>query len=441
MLPTLSERLSDDPFQGYAYAYPHKTAYRHFPQPIPLKSIWQDEPRDALFLYAHLPFCEMRCGFCNLFTTTNPAVGLVPHYLTALEIQLSSTVEALGDHRFARGAIGGGTPTFLSPGELERFFAILKRYATLSPDMPLSCELSPATSEPDKIAILKAQGVTRASLGVQSFLESETRTLGRPQKPAVVHQALRHLRDAAFQVLNLDLIYGAVGQTVETWKESLLAGMEYAPEEVFLYPLYVRPLTGLDRIGRDPSDLRLQLYRTGRDVLLERGYQQISMRLFRRPGVTSGDEEGIAYSCQEDGMIGLGAGARSYARSVHYCTEYAVGRSGILEIIGDYTARSADEHASAVYGCLLNEAEQRRRFVIKSILRAEGLSPAAYQRCFDADCLLEFPELEQLGDAGLLELSGEHLVLTPAGFERSDTIGPWLYSPAVTDGMQHYQFA
>ena len=78
MLPTLSERLSDDPFQGYAYAYPHKTAYRHFPQPIPLKSIWQDEHRDALFLYAHLPFCEMRCGFCNLFTTTNPAVGLVP---------------------------------------------------------------------------------------------------------------------------------------------------------------------------------------------------------------------------------------------------------------------------------------------------------------------------------------------------------------------------
>ena len=116
MLPTLSERLSDDPFQGYAYAYPHKTAYRHFPQPIPLKSIWQDEPRDALFLYAHLPFCEMRCGFCNLFTTTNPAVGLVPHYLTALEIQLSSTVEALGDHRFARGAIGGGTPTFISRG-------------------------------------------------------------------------------------------------------------------------------------------------------------------------------------------------------------------------------------------------------------------------------------------------------------------------------------
>jgi oxygen-independent coproporphyrinogen III oxidase len=441
MLPSLHERLADDPYQGYAYAYPHKTAYRHFPEPIPLRDLWQAEDRDALFLYVHLPFCEMRCGFCNLFTTTNPADGLVGRYLAALETQTACTAEALGPHRFARGAIGGGTPTFLSVTELEQLFAMLGRYCELTPGMPFSCELSPATADPDKLAVLKAHGVTRASIGVQSFIESETRTLGRPQKPAVVHQALGRLRDAAFPVLNIDLIYGAVGQTVASWHESLRAALEYAPEEIFLYPLYVRPLTGLDRIGRDPSDLRLDLYRAGRDFLIERGYRQVSMRLFRRIGSAAEDGEGAAYCCQEDGMTGLGAGARSYTRGVHYCTEYAVGRQGIMEIIKDYVARDVDEHSTAVYGCTLDGAEQRRRYVIKSLLRADGLAAESYLQCFGSDCRIDFPELGELESAQLAAWTGGTLVLTTGGFERADTIGPWLYSTVVADEMHDYQFA
>ena len=439
--PTLQERLSDDPYQGYAYAYPHKTAYRHFSDPIPLRNLWRDEEKDALFLYVHLPFCEMRCGFCNLFTTTNPAEGLVGRYLTALEAQTARTMDAFGDHRFARGAIGGGTPTFLSVAELERMFSMLGRYCTMADGMPLSCELSPATAEPEKLAVLKSHGVTRASIGVQSFIESETRTLGRPQKPAVVHQALGRLREAAFPVLNIDLIYGAVGQTVASWRESLKAALEYMPEEVFLYPLYVRPLTGLDRIGRDPSDLRLDLYRAGRDFLLQHGYRQISMRLFRRIGSAAENDGCAAYCCQEDGMTGLGAGARSYTRAVHYCTEYAVGRQGIMEIIGDYVARDADEHSMAVYGCKLDEAEQRRRYLIKSLLRVDGLSAAAYAECFGSDCRTDFPELGALEAAGLAAWADGCLAPTAAGLERADTIGPWLYSAVVADEMSEYQFS
>ena len=81
---TLHERLQEEPFQGYAYAYPHKTAYRHFDTPLPLRDLWAEEDKQALFLYLHLPFCEMRCGFCNLFTTVNPREGKVARYLDAL---------------------------------------------------------------------------------------------------------------------------------------------------------------------------------------------------------------------------------------------------------------------------------------------------------------------------------------------------------------------
>src|SRR5207237_891040 len=99
-------------YQAYMYAYPHKTAYRPL-DPIPLDALWAGERRDALFAYVHVPFCEQRCGFCNLFTRPVPPDELVAAYLDALERQTTVVTRALGDHAFARAAIGGGTPTLL----------------------------------------------------------------------------------------------------------------------------------------------------------------------------------------------------------------------------------------------------------------------------------------------------------------------------------------
>ena len=438
-MPTLRERLQDDPFQGYAYAYPHKTAYRHFEQPFPLKGLWAEEDKDALFLYLHLPFCEMRCGFCNLFTTVNPKDGHVGRYLDALERQAEAVHGALGDFQYVRGAIGGGTPTFLTTEEMARVFAMLRTSGGLRKGIPLSCELSPATAEPEKLAQLREEGVTRASIGVQSFLESETKSLGRPQKPVVLHTALEQLATAGFPVMNVDLIYGIEGQTVGSWLQSLAEALQYRPQELFLYPLYVRPLTGLGRKGRDPSDLRQALFRAGRDFLLERGYRQISLRLFRHESCPVEGDGGPSYCCQEDGMIGLGAGARSYTSRVHYCTEYAVGRVGIQAILDDFISRPTDHHAAAWYGYELNEAEQRRRYVIKSLLRADGLDECAYERWSGAPWRAHFPQLAELEDTGLAVRRDGVLQLTLAGMERADTIGPWLYSGEVEALMEDYE--
>jgi oxygen-independent coproporphyrinogen-3 oxidase len=440
-MPTLRERLHDDPFQGYAYAYPHKTAYRHFDTPLPLRELWAEEDKQTLFLYLHLPFCEMRCGFCNLFTTVNPREGKVGRYLDALERQIDVVGEALGPHRHARGAIGGGTPTFLTTAEMARVFAMLRKSGSLPRGIPLSCELSPATAEPDKIAQLREEGVTRASIGVQSFIESETRALGRPQKPVVLHAALERLAGAGFPVLNVDLIYGIADQTAASWRESLVQAVTYRPQEIFLYPLYIRPLTGLGRKGRDTSDQRLSRFREARDFLRERGYRQISLRLFRHHGSPLEADDGANYCCQEDGMIGYGAGARSYTRRVHYCTEYAVGRAGIEAILDGFVSCPARDHGFAWYGCELDAAEQKRRYLIKSLLRADGLDERAYEAWSGSSWTAEFPELQELLDLGLAVRDGGALRLTEAGLERSDTLGPWLYSEAMTARMEEYELA
>src|SRR5690606_40791645 len=109
------------PYQSYVYAYPHKTAYRPLrPEPL-LRDVWAGEDLDTLFLYLHVPFCEMRCGFCNLFTRTGATEDLTGAYLDALDRQATAVLDALGDGAsFATSAFGGGTPTYLTASELER---------------------------------------------------------------------------------------------------------------------------------------------------------------------------------------------------------------------------------------------------------------------------------------------------------------------------------
>jgi oxygen-independent coproporphyrinogen-3 oxidase len=146
--------LDGSPYQGYLYAYPHKTAYRPLrPRPA-LREVWAGEPRDSLFLYVHIPFCEMRCGFCNLFTRSNPPAEQVAAYLRQLRAQADVVGEALGPVSYSRAAIGGGTPTFLTADELTTMFGFLPSLR----GVPLSAETSPVTATPDRLKCLPHKG-------------------------------------------------------------------------------------------------------------------------------------------------------------------------------------------------------------------------------------------------------------------------------------------
>ncbi|WP_433256263.1 STM4012 family radical SAM protein [Streptosporangium sp. CA-135522] len=445
--------IDASPYQGYVYAYPHKSAYRPLEPRPPLREVWAAEPLESLFLYLHIPFCEMRCGFCNLFTRTGAPEELVAAYLDALEHQARAVRDALDGPRFVTAAIGGGTPTYLSAAELTRMFDLTERI--MGADLravPLSMETSPATATADRLAVLAERGTTRVSIGVQSFIDAEARAAVRPQRRREVEAALGRIREAGFETLNIDLIYGIDGQTEQSWRHSLDAALGWEPEEIYLYPLYVRPLTGLGRRARDWDDHRLGLYRQGRDHLLAAGYEQVSMRMFRLPGSSGA----TGYCCQSDGMVGLGCGARSYTSRLHYSYEYAVGARQVRAIIDDYVRLAPGEFAVANVGFHLDEDERRRRHLIQSLLQAEGLDPVAYRERFGAEVTADFgEELERLTVRGWLEpvrppgpargTSGSEvggagrLRLTAEGLARSDAIGPALFSGRVRELMAGYE--
>jgi oxygen-independent coproporphyrinogen-3 oxidase len=420
------------------YAYPHKTAYRRLDPPRPLSEVWAGEPRSGLFLYVHVPFCTMRCGFCNLFTTPNPKGGLVSFYLDALRRQAHVFRAAFPEACFCCFAIGGGTPTFLNEAELGALFNVGEQ--VMGADLqaiPAGVEVSPDTLTAAKVSFLKARGVSRVSIGVQSFIESEAANSGRPQSRREVDTALALLVDARFPTVNIDLIYGLPGQSVQTWLYSVRQALAHAPDELYLYPLYLRPLTGLGRCRHDVEDIRPACYRAGRDLLLAEGYEQVSMRMFRRSVAPGGD--GPAYCCQEDGMVGLGCGARSYTRGLHYSLDYAVGPKSIKGIIADYLARSDADLALADHGFALDGDEQRRRYLLQSILNVAGLDVARYAARFGSEPAYDFPDLRTFADLGLLVYNGDRWVPTAIGLEWSDALGPWFFSGRVRALMAGYE--
>ncbi|TWU17856.1 STM4012 family radical SAM protein [Allorhodopirellula heiligendammensis] len=432
---TLAAAIAEDQYAGYAYAYPHKTSYRELDPPVSLAEAWAAEDKSQLYLYLHLPFCEMRCGFCNLFTASQPADELVQQTLDAIARQSRIVAGAVQPQAIAQVAIGGGTPTYLNASELRRVFEIIRRdWPVDLGSVPFSVEVSPATVDADKLRLMVDFGVRRISMGVQSFVERDLSSLGRPQKNDQVDSAIDLIRRSGVEVFNLDLIYGNHDQTESDWLRTVQHALDYRPEEVFLYPLYVRELTGLGRTGRSPAENRRHLYGLGRDLLLQAGFRQISMRMFRRVDV----DYSTQHCCQEDGMVGLGPGARSYTSALHSSSEYAVSGLGVRKIIANFNERSDEQFGRADYGVWLNEEEQSRRYLIRSLLQIDGLGRQAFIIQFGDDVRNLLPQVDELVEQGVAELTPDRLFLNEEGLTHSDVIGPWLYSHSVRQRMEQF---
>lgn len=424
-----------DAFVGYAYSYPHKTAYRALPEAVELRDAWRGEDQGALALYVHLPFCAVRCGFCNLFTARRVETDFVEAYLDALSRQVVAVSRALPRARYGELALGGGTPTYLTERQLARLFDELDVLGVRPGDVPCSVETSPLTATDERLSLLRERGVERISLGVQSFSPATRSALGRPEPALEVERALERIVRADLSVLNIDLIYGADGQRADEHLADLERALSYDPEEIFLYPLYVRPGTGLGRRGDAAGSHRLELLRRAHERLVDAGYAAHSMRLYRKHGAKV---RGSSHRCQVDGMVGLGCGARSYTASLHYADPWAVSQPGIRDLVADYVARDEREHGRIRHGFSLDPDEQRRRFVIRSLLHVDGLDAVTYRALFEAEPQEHLPELRELLPAGLATEVDGRWRLTRLGVERSDRIGPWLYSPRVRALMQEY---
>ncbi len=441
MSKELLDRIYQAPYQNYIYSYPHKRSYREFKTPFELKKLWQAHPKRGITLYLHLPFCEHKCGYCNLFSTTNFTQHKLEQYLQQLLRELQSVKDFLalpeGEQPFTKVILGGGTPTVLEVNLLRKLFEAVQEILGLDfGKIFLAIETSPHTLSQAKLSLLEEYQFNRVSIGVQSFQASELKRLQRRQSLVEIEAALELLFSAQFKIRNLDLIYGIPAQTLDSWQESLQRVVQYQPEELYLYPLYLREKTSLyqEHSWQRNEILMLELYEFAKSFLSQNNYLQTSMRNFIRKDQAA--KLAPAVGCQMNEMIGIGCGARSYCGQVHYSRRYAVAQGQIDQIIDDYLKET--DFQIARYGRILDLDEQKRLYILKSILKITGFKLSDYQELFGTAPGEDYPELNLLIAEGFLRRDGEYITPTEQGLKYSDSIGELFVSELTRTRMQHF---
>ena len=419
----------------YMYSYPHKTAYR------PLKGVYLRDYASVLAgkghgLYLHIPFCQSKCGYCNLFSVTGLGQEAADRYLTAVERQSSQYQEILTSvgTEFSELVIGGGTPLYLTVQQLERMFHIVTCYFRFSENRSLVVETAPNQTTREKLELLKQAGVSRISMGIQSFSDKELSVLGRQHNAEKARQAFALIKTYDFPCVNVDFIYGIPGQTAASLLESLKEALQFEPEEIFLYPLYVKHGARMEREGvvLEPETAFAQ-YQAASSFLRGNGYRQDSMRRFVRQTTARAFSE-----CGFGTSIGLGCGGRSYLGNLHFVRPYAINRSDCLARLKDY--ENTADFMEITHGIILSEEEIKRRYVIRHLLIRPGLELERYQELFGEDVLDAFSLLRAWIEQGyaVVEENG-FLSLTEAGLGVSDYLGPQLISPAVDQAMHEWE--
>ena len=418
----------------YVYSYPSKRAYRPVEPARSLADVWRNA-RGELNLYVHIPFCGYRCSFCTLFLTTAHTPDLIQAYVDSLCRQIAMYGQLLGDLSVVSLYIGGGTPTTLTPAQLEAVFAALHRAFPRWIGQEVAIEGSPDTMSRELLACLKALGVNRVSMGLQTLDPEEQRRVGRPYSPATVLAAVDAINATGFANVNYDLIYGLDGQQRDSWLASLGTTVGFGPKTITLYPVVFRPLTVIQKRLHQasaqfmPDQSKYALYDESVAYLAERGYHQDSFVRFTTLGHDGLQQEAADFAGVP--LLGLGAGARSYTDAVHYGTDFAVRRTATLDIIHGFVGHDHRPDNPIDLGFVLDDDEQRRRYCILNLSLGE-LAPARYAARFPGASLDDFAgELDALVAEGCVYLDAGVRRLTPKGYKYSNVIGTILKSERV----------
>jgi putative oxygen-independent coproporphyrinogen III oxidase len=265
-------------------------------------------------IYVHVPFCLTRCGYCD-FNAYAGLDELKPRYLRALLAEAALAAPAWDAASVESVFLGGGTPTTMTASDLGSLLGALRDAFEISPDAEITTEANPDTVEEDSLSALLAEGYSRLSMGAQSFDPAVLRSLERLHSPDSVRQAIAAARAAGYVNVNLDLIYGAHGETLESWERTLAETVALAPEHVSAYALTIEPATPLGRavargdVPEPDPDTQADMFQLACSMLRDAGYGHYEVSNWARPGYEC--RHNLGYWRRQP-YLGLGAGAHSY---------------------------------------------------------------------------------------------------------------------------------
>jgi putative oxygen-independent coproporphyrinogen III oxidase len=326
-------------------------------------------------VYVHVPFCTVRCGYCDFNTYTAAELGDAPgasrasyHDAAVTEIGLARRVLGAGAPPADTVFFGGGTPTLLAPEALGAILAAVRDRFGLADDAEVTTEANPDSVDRDGLQRLREWGVTRISFGMQSAVPHVLQTLDRTHDPERLPQAVRWAREAGFEQVSLDLIYGTPGESLDDWRTSLQQALECRPDHVSAYALIVEEGTALARRIRRgeltaPADDDLaDKYALADEALSEHGLSWYEVSNWAR------DE---AARCRHNVTYwrggtwwGVGPGAHSHVGGVRWWN---------VKHPAAYAERLASRASPAQARELLDDESRRVERVLLELRLADGL--------------------------------------------------------------------
>lgn len=366
-------------------------------------------------IYIHIPFCRSRCSYCDFATDVFKNEETVERYVSAVvkEIEMFEAGSAAGTLALPVDTIyfGGGTPSLLSPKQLEKILAAVHDKFSILPNSELTMEMNPATVTLETLKDYRSLGINRASFGAQTFDDKELKRLGRRHTAADVRDTIELLRAADFDNVSFDLIAGLPRQTRTDWERNLNEALELAPEHLSLYLLEIHestPLAEQVRSGRQPmpdEDLAAAMYEMMLEKTAAAGYEQYEISNFGKPGRES--RHNLKY-WRFDPYYSFGCSAHSFdGVSRRWANERDTARYvNLIEKLGTAISETTE----------LDEKAQRAEYAFLRLRLNEGINLSKYKEKFGRDLNGEFSaELEKFFRNELLESNGDFLKLTGRG--------------------------
>ena len=365
-------------------------------------------------IYIHTPFCKRRCIYCDFFSTTQSEKK--PAYVHALCQELDMRKDYLEGEDIETIYLGGGTPSQLSQEELEEIFSTLYNIYKVKDDAEITLEANPDDLTPEYVHMLRSLPINRISMGIQTFQEETLKLLHRRHTAQQAIEAFRRCREAGFQNISIDLMYGLPGETLYTWKEDLKQAIALRPEHISAYHLIYEEGTALwklreqHQVEEADEDLSVTLFRTLIDELTRAGYEHYEISNFCMPELHS--RHNSSYWTGKK-YLGCGPSAHSFNGTSR-----------------QWNVASLDKYIHAIQqGKLDYEIEELdiytryNDFVITTIRTHWGMSLSQLRSTYGKElyryCLrMAKPHLEQ----GVLEIKEDTLKLTKEGIFISDGI-------------------
>ena len=362
-------------------------------------------------IYIHIPFCRHRCGYCD-FNTFAGQEFRIPDYLQALESEILQVASGLEYKPLVHTVFfGGGTPSLLPAEGFERIFKVLNDHFIITNSLEATLEANPGTVTPDYLRRLRQIGLNRISLGMQSAQPHELRLLERQHGIEDVARAVNWAREAGFENLSLDLIYGLPGQSMEGWQDSIQHALSLAPDHLSIYCLTIEPGTPLMRklnqgwITAPDDDLAADMLEWCMQELPDRGFEQYEISNFARRDA-HGELLLSRHNCQywrNQPYLGFGAGAHGSACGVR--TENVGRIAAYLNRCQQVERRTFPLGPATLHSQKIDwQTEMQETMMVGLRLTQEGVDRSEFLERFHIDLMEVYGlQIERLIHLGLLE--------------------------------------